>query len=119
MAETISFLPQRGIPVMGHVGLTPQAVNALGGYMARGRSEAEEARIVADGKAAADAGAFAVVIEGVVEDVAIALTEQLSVLQPLAWYAGKAFHFGFIPLVIVLGMRTEPRPKLVDLLTPM
>ena len=45
--------------------------------------------------------------------------EQLSVLQPLAWYAGKAFHFGFIPLVIVLGMRTEPRPKLVDLLTPM
>ena len=79
MAETISFLSQRGIPVMGHVGLTPQAVNALGGYMARGRSEAEEARIVADGKAAADAGAFAVVIEGVVEDVAIALTEQLSI----------------------------------------
>ena len=79
MAETISFLSQRGIPVMGHVGLTPQAVNALGGYMARGRSEAEEARIVADGKAAADAGAFAVVIEGVVEDIAIALTEQLSI----------------------------------------
>ncbi len=79
MAETISFLSQRGIPVMGHVGLTPQAVNALGGYMARGRSEAEEARIVADGKAVADAGAFAVVIEGVVEDIAIALTEQLSI----------------------------------------
>jgi len=79
MAETITFLSQRGIPVMGHVGLTPQAVNALGGYMARGRSEAEEARIVADGKAVADAGAFAVVIEGVVEDIAIALTEQLSI----------------------------------------
>ena len=79
MAETISFLSQRGIPVMGHVGLTPQGVNALGGYMARGRSEAEEARIVADGKAVADAGAFAVVIEGVVEDIAIALTEQLSI----------------------------------------
>ena len=79
MAETISFLSQRGIPVMGHVGLTPQAVNALGGYMARGRSEAEEARIVADGKAVADAGAFAVVIEGVVEDIAIALTEHLSI----------------------------------------
>ena len=79
MAETITFLSQRGIPVMGHVGLTPQAVNALGGYMARGRSEAEEARIVADGKAVAEAGAFAVVIEGVVEDIAIALTEQLSI----------------------------------------
>lgn len=79
MSETIRFLSQRGIPVMGHVGLTPQAVNALGGYMARGRSEAEEARIIADGKAVADAGAFAVVIEGVVEDIAIALTEQLSI----------------------------------------
>ena len=56
---------------------------------------------------------------GAVAFVAAELTEQLSVLQPLAWYAGKAFHFGFIPLVIVLGMRTEPRPKLVDLLTPM
>ena len=79
MEETIRFIVDRGIPVMGHVGLTPQAVNALGGYMARGRSEAEEARIVADGKAVADAGAFAVVIEGVVEDIAIALTEQLSI----------------------------------------
>ena len=56
---------------------------------------------------------------GTVAFVVADLTEQLSVLQPLAWYAGKAFHFGFIPLVIVLGMRTEPRPKLVDLLTPM
>ncbi len=79
MAETVRFLSQRGIPVMGHVGLTPQAVNALGGYMARGRSEAEEARIVADGKAVADAGAFAVVVEGVVEDIAITLTRELAV----------------------------------------
>ena len=56
---------------------------------------------------------------GAVAFVVADLTEQLSVLQPLAWYAGKAFHFGFIPLVIALGMRTEPRPKLIDLLTPM
>ncbi len=79
MAETIRFLSQRGIPVMAHVGLTPQAVNALGGYMARGRSDAEEAKIVADGKAVEEAGAFAVVIEGVVEDIAIRLTEQVSI----------------------------------------
>ncbi|GGD62950.1 3-methyl-2-oxobutanoate hydroxymethyltransferase [Croceicoccus mobilis] len=79
MAETISFLSQRGIPVMAHVGLTPQAVNALGGYMARGRSDAEEAKIIADGKAVAEAGAFAVVIEGVVEDIAIALTKAIPV----------------------------------------
>lgn len=79
MAETIRFLSQRGIPVMAHVGLTPQAVNALGGYMARGRSDAEEAKIVADGKAVEEAGAFAVVIEGVVEDIAIRLTEEVAI----------------------------------------
>jgi len=79
MAETIAFLSRRGIPVMGHIGLTPQAVNALGGYAARGRSEKEHARIVADGHAVAEAGAFAVVIEGVVEPIAVALTESLAI----------------------------------------
>lgn len=78
MAETVAFLSARGIPVMGHVGLTPQAVNALGGYMARGRSDAEAAKIVSDAKALEDAGAFAVVVEGVVEPIAIAVTEGTS-----------------------------------------
>ncbi len=78
MAETIAFLTRRGIPVMGHVGLTPQAVNALGGYGARGRSEAEADKIVADARAVADAGAFALVIEGVVEPIAIAATQAVS-----------------------------------------
>jgi len=78
MAPTIAFLTDRGIPVMSHVGLTPQAVNALGGYGARGRSEAEAAKIVADGVAVAAAGAFALVIEGVVEPIAVALTEQVA-----------------------------------------
>ncbi len=75
MAPTVRFLSERGIPVMGHVGLTPQAVNALGGYGARGRTAAEAAKIVDDAKAVAAAGAFAVVIEGVVEPIAIAITE--------------------------------------------
>ncbi|WP_133365357.1 3-methyl-2-oxobutanoate hydroxymethyltransferase [Qipengyuania sediminis] len=79
MAETIAFLSSRGIPVMAHVGLTPQAVNVLGGYGARGRSEAEHDKIIADGKAVADAGAFAVVAEGVLEPIAVALTEALEV----------------------------------------
>lgn len=70
MAETVAFLTRRGIPVMGHVGLTPQAVNALGGYGARGRGEAEYAKIVGDTKAVAEAGAFAIVAEGVVETLA-------------------------------------------------
>ena len=79
MAETIAFLSQRGIPVMAHIGLTPQAVNALGGYAARGRSDEEHAKIMADGEAVAAAGAFAVVIEGVVEPIAVALTRSLAI----------------------------------------
>ncbi|TXC68107.1 3-methyl-2-oxobutanoate hydroxymethyltransferase [Sphingorhabdus soli] len=79
MAETIRFLTERGIPVMAHVGLTPQAVNALGGYAARGKSQEEHAKIVADGRAVSDAGAFAVVIEGVLEPIAVALTQTLDI----------------------------------------
>lgn len=78
MAETVAFLNQRGIPVMGHVGLTPQAVNVLGGYMARGRSDSEADKIVGDAKALDDAGAFAIVIEGVVEPIAIAASKAVS-----------------------------------------
>jgi 3-methyl-2-oxobutanoate hydroxymethyltransferase len=78
MAETVAFLTQRGIPVIGHVGLTPQAVNVLGGYGARGRSEAEAAKIVSDAQALADAGAFAIVVEGVIEPIAIAVTQAVA-----------------------------------------
>ncbi|GGC19646.1 3-methyl-2-oxobutanoate hydroxymethyltransferase [Novosphingobium marinum] len=78
MAETVSFLVNRGIPVMGHVGLTPQAVNVLGGYRARGRSDAEAEKIVADAVALEQAGAFVVVVEGVVEPIAIEVTETVS-----------------------------------------
>lgn len=78
MAETVAFLNQRGIPVMGHVGLTPQAVNVLGGYMARGRSDTEADKIVGDAKALDEAGAFAIVIEGVVEPIAIEATKAVS-----------------------------------------
>lgn len=74
MAETVAFLTQRGIPVMGHVGLTPQAVNMLGGYAARGRGDEEAAKIVSDAKALSDAGAFSIVLEGVVEPIALAVT---------------------------------------------
>jgi 3-methyl-2-oxobutanoate hydroxymethyltransferase len=79
MAETISFLSQRGIPVMAHIGLTPQAVNALGGYGARGKSQEEHAKILGDARAVAQAGAFSMVIEGVMEDIAIAVTDSVDV----------------------------------------
>ena len=78
MAETVAFLNQRGIPVMGHVGLTPQAVNVLGGYMARGRDDAEAEKIVGDARALDEAGAFAIVLEGVLEPIAIEATKAVS-----------------------------------------
>ena len=78
MAETVAFLTRRGIPVMGHVGLTPQAVNVLGGYAARGRSDAEAKKIVGDARALDDAGAFAIVLEGVLEPIAIEATGAVS-----------------------------------------
>lgn len=77
IAPTIEFLTQRGIPVMGHVGLTPQAVNILGGYGVRGKSAAEARSIVEDAEAVAKAGAFALVIEGVMEPIAIEITEKV------------------------------------------
>ncbi len=79
MAETIQFLTQRGIPVMGHVGLTPQSVHALGGYRARGRSAQEADAILADAHAVATAGAFAIVLEGVLEPLARRVTEEVPV----------------------------------------
>ncbi len=78
MAETVAFLAQRGIPVIGHVGLTPQAVNALGGYRARGRDDAEAKKVLADAKAVADAGCFALVLEGVMEEIAAEATKAVS-----------------------------------------
>jgi 3-methyl-2-oxobutanoate hydroxymethyltransferase len=77
LAPTVHFLTSRGIPVMAHVGLTPQAVNILGGYGVRGRSEAEARSIVNDAIALAEAGAFAMVIEGVLEPIAIEITQKV------------------------------------------
>jgi 3-methyl-2-oxobutanoate hydroxymethyltransferase len=88
MAETVAFLVARGIPVVGHVGLTPQAVNVLGGYNARGRSDAEAAKIVSDAKALDEAGAFAIVVEGVVEPIAIEVTKSTSC--PIIGIGGSA-----------------------------
>ena len=78
LAPTIEFLTQRGIPVMGHVGLTPQAVNILGGYGVRGKSAEEAKAIVEDSIAVAQAGAFSLVIEGVLESIAIEVTSKVA-----------------------------------------
>ena len=70
MAATIRFLSERGVPVLGHVGLTPQLVNTFGGYKTQGRNEAQARKVSADAKAVADAGAFAIVLEGTMEPLA-------------------------------------------------
>ncbi len=79
MAPTIEFLTHRGIPVIGHVGLTPQAVNILGGYGARGKSKDEAKHIEADALAVAQAGAFCIVVEGVMEDIATRIAKSVEV----------------------------------------
>ena len=77
MAEIVAFLVRRGIPVMGHVGLRPQAILAEGGFKAKGRTESERDRVLAEAKAVAEAGAFCIVIEGVAESLAREITETI------------------------------------------
>jgi 3-methyl-2-oxobutanoate hydroxymethyltransferase len=78
IAETVAFLVARGIPVMGHVGLRPQAINIDGSFRAKGRTVDERTRVMAEAEAVADAGAFAVVVEGVAEGLAREITEAIT-----------------------------------------
>jgi 3-methyl-2-oxobutanoate hydroxymethyltransferase len=77
-AKQIAHLVERGIPVMGHVGLRPQAVNVDGGFRAKGRTETEREIVINEARAADRAGAFAIVIEGVAEDLAAEITAEVS-----------------------------------------
>ncbi len=74
MAETVAFLSQRGIPVMGHVGLTPQSINTLGSFRAQGREEGSWEPIEKDARAISEAGAFSIVVEAVAEPLARKIT---------------------------------------------
>jgi 3-methyl-2-oxobutanoate hydroxymethyltransferase len=112
MAETVRFLVERGIPVMGHVGLMPQSVNRLGGYRARGRGRAEAKHIIADARAIADAGAFSIVVEGVVEPLAREITGAVAV--PTIGIGASADCDGQVLVTEdMLGLFTEFTPKFV------
>ncbi len=78
VADTIRYLVQRGIPVMGHVGLRPQAVNAEGGFKAKGRTKAEREKVIREAIDSDEAGAFAIVVEGVAADLAAEITGLVS-----------------------------------------
>lgn len=79
MEETIRYLTERGIPVMGHIGLTPQSVNVMGGFKTQGREKSEWAAIEEDARAVAEGGAFAVVVEGVAELLAARITKRIAI----------------------------------------
>jgi 3-methyl-2-oxobutanoate hydroxymethyltransferase len=111
MAETIAFLTQRGVPVMAHIGLTPQAVNTLGGYKVVGR-EAEADRVLQDGLAVEAAGAFAVVLEKVPASLAGRLTQALSI-PTIGIGAGVDCDGQVLVVDDMLGTFTEFRPRFV------
>jgi len=112
MAPTVTFLVERGIPVMGHVGLTPQSVNTLGGYRARGRDDADAGRIQDDAAAISDAGAFAIVIEGTVDPVARRITEAISA-PTIGIGASPACDGQVLVIDDVLGLAGDFKPKFV------
>lgn len=112
MASTVAFLTARGIPVLGHVGLTPQAVNAFGGFRTQGRHGEEADRILADAEAIADAGAFGIVVEGVVEPLAREITARISI--PTIGIGASVGCDGQILVVDdMLGFQGDVAPKFV------
>ena len=79
MAKTIHYLVERGVPVMAHIGLTPQAVHVMGGYKTQGRRQDEWADLLADAEAVVEAGAFAVVLEGMAEPLAAKISKGIAI----------------------------------------
>lgn len=111
MAETIAFLVKRGVPVMAHIGLTPQSINTLGGYKVQGRAEQAEA-ILADAKAVAEAGAFSVVLEKIPQMLADRITAEVAI--PTIGIGASAGCDGQILVVDdMLGLFTAFKPKFV------
>jgi 3-methyl-2-oxobutanoate hydroxymethyltransferase len=111
MAETIRFLVERGVPVMGHVGLTPQSILALGSFRAQGRDRADWPPILDDARAVAEAGAFSVVVEAVAEPLGRAITEAVPI-PTIGIGASPACDGQILVLEDMLGL-TPRAPKFV------
>jgi 3-methyl-2-oxobutanoate hydroxymethyltransferase len=111
MAETIRFLVERGVPVMGHVGLTPQSILALGSFKAQGRDRADWPAILDDARAVAEAGAFSVVVEAVAEPLGRAITEAVPI-PTIGIGASPACDGQILVLEDMLGL-TPRAPKFV------
>ena len=111
MAETIAFLTSRGVPVMAHIGLTPQSVNTIGGYKVVGR-DAEGEKVMADAVAVQEAGAFSVVLEKVPMGLASRITETLTI-PTIGIGAGVNCDGQVLVVDDMLGLFTEFHPKFV------
>jgi len=111
MAETIRFLTERGVPVLAHVGLTPQSVNTLGGFFVQGREETQWAAIEADAQAVAEAGAFAVVLEAIAEPLARRITQSCPI-PTIGIGASPACDGQILVMEDMLGLNPRP-PKFV------
>jgi 3-methyl-2-oxobutanoate hydroxymethyltransferase len=105
-------LTESGIPVMGHVGLTPQFVHQMGGFKVQGKTDKQAARILADAKSLEQAGAFSVVLEGVPSKLAATITQQLRI-PTIGIGAGPATDGQVLVLHDMLGLTTGKAPKFV------
>lgn len=112
MAETIRFLTRRGVPVLAHIGLTPQSVQAMGGYRTQGRDSGDVERIRADAQAVTQAGAFAVVVEGVVENLARQVTDDIAI-PTIGIGASPVCDGQILVSEDMLGLFGEFQPKFV------
>lgn len=112
MAETVRRLVDAGIPVMGHVGLLPQSVTGPGGFGVRGRTPEQAAAILADARAIAEAGAFSIVVENVVEPLARAITEAIAV-PSIGIGASPACDGQILVTDDMLGLFTDFTPRFV------
>lgn len=110
MAETVKRLIQCGIPVMGHIGLTPQSVHQLGGYKVRGKSSEEAARLIKDACALEEAGAFAIVLESVPAPLSRLITEKVGI-PTIGIGAGKDCDGQVQVISDLLGLFTDFVPK--------
>lgn len=112
LAESVRRLTLAGIPVMGHVGLTPQAVHRMGGFRVQGRDEPSAARVLEDARALEQAGAYCVVVEGVPNDVAAAITRALTI-PTIGIGAGPECDGQVLVCYDLLGLFRDLRPKFV------
>ncbi len=111
-APTIRRLVEAGIPVMGHVGLTPQSVHAMGGFRVQGKTESAADQVLADAQAVADAGAFSIVLEGIPTDLAARITESLDI-PTIGIGAGPHCDGQVLVGYDLLGLTADLRPKFV------